>query len=136
MRRILSILLAVICLLPLLTPVLSAQVDADAQLPACCRRRGVHHCIMNAGAMKASAEGAVAQAAGDAGERRVSAPVEQCPYCPHSLGVAHHDNAAPGESSEMLAGLIVEPSAVAQAECLRRISFDRSRQKRGPPAVI
>jgi hypothetical protein len=41
-----SVLLLLTALLPLQPLIASAQ--ADASLPACCRRNGVHHCMMDA----------------------------------------------------------------------------------------
>ena len=38
-------------------------------------------------------------------------------------------------SQEFIAALVGYPAVIAQAESLRRISFSRSRQKRGPPSL-
>ncbi len=128
MRRLYSILLLGAFLLPFLAPALSAGATAESQLPACCRRNGRHHCAMSAAAraMMASA---------DAKQHGFRAPLERCPYQQHSLGVVHHESSAVHAPGVTTVALLREPSAAAQAECLRRISFDRSRQKRGPPAT-
>lgn len=71
------------------------------------------------------------------GEKSFRAPLEKCPYQQRSLGVVHHETSALHAAGMTTAALLLrEPSAAAQAECLRRISFDRSRQKRGPPVVL
>jgi len=128
MRRLLSIVLFGAFLLPFVASALTVGASAESQLPACCRRNGKHHCAMSAAvrAMMLSAE---------AKKPSFRAPLEKCPYQQRSLGVMHHDSStihAAGVTTVAL--LLREPTAVAQAECLRRISFDRSRQKRGPPA--
>lgn len=46
MRRLLSILLLAAFALPLVAPLLALAQDPDANLPACCRRHGQHHCLM------------------------------------------------------------------------------------------
>ena len=38
-------------------------------------------------------------------------------------------------SQEFIAALVSYPAVIAQAESRRRISFSRSRQKRGPPSL-
>jgi hypothetical protein len=46
MRRALAITLLIAFAAPLAQPILAATVDAESQLPACCRRHGKHHCSM------------------------------------------------------------------------------------------
>ncbi len=68
-------------------------------------------------------------------ERGFSAPLEKCPMQQKALAAVHHEQSVVGAAGVTTVALLQEPSAAAQAECLRRISFDRSRQKRGPPAA-
>ena len=133
LRRLLSILLFGATLLPLIAPMLSTGAMAQSALPACCRRGGRHLCSMS-----------VAERAGMTGEQnsvaskavRFKTPLERCPYRQNSLGAVHLQIFVPGAIlAHSTYGLRV-PSAAAQAECLRRISFDRSRQKRGPPVFL
>jgi len=70
------------------------------------------------------------------GAVRFSAPPEECPYRQRAVVAAHLQVYAPGAAATHSAILLREPSVMAQAECLRRISFDRSRQKRGPPSLL
>lgn len=70
------------------------------------------------------------------GPIRFSAPPEECPYRQHAVVAAHLQVYTPGTAATHSVFLLREPSVVAQAECLRRISFDRSRQKRGPPVLL
>ena len=130
LRRLLSILLFGAILLPLIAPMLSIGAMAQSALPACCRRGGKHQCAMS-----------VAERARMAGEQdsvaskavRFKMPLERCPYRQRSLAAVHLQTFAPGAILANRKYVLRVPSAAAQAECLRRISFDRSRQKRGPP---
>ena len=133
LRRLLSILLFGATLLPLIAPLLSSGAMAQSTLPACCRRAGKHHCAMSADA--------TAMLMGDekssaSRPTRISAPCEKCPYSQRSLGAVHLQNFTAAAIVSPRAATLHAPSAAAQAECLRRISFDRSRQKRGPPALL
>ena len=128
LRRLLSILLFAATLLPLIAPILSMRASAELLLPACCRRDGTHHCAMSAD------ERAVLMGDSASNRLRVSAVCEVYPHGPSSLGAVPLSGYVPGMNARQTAGLLQEPAAALQAECLRRISFDRSRQKRGPPA--
>ena len=63
----------------------------------------------------------------------LSAPAKKCPYFPTALVAAHNDLLTPPTGDALFASLVAHPSGVAQAESIRRISPDRSHQKRGPP---
>jgi hypothetical protein len=129
MRRLLSILLFWATLFPMVAPALTTGAMGQSTLPACCRRGGEHHCMMSPeerAFLLRTLEGAV----------RFSAPPEECPYRQHAVVAAHLQIYAPGAVATHSAFLLRAPSVVAQAECLRRISFDRSRQKRGPPVLL
>ena len=128
-RRLLSILLFWATLFPLIAPALSTGAMGQSTLPACCRRGGAHHCAMSA------AFRALLQKQLD-GTTRIAAPPEKCPYRPSSLAAAHPQTPTLSSSATYVAFALHEPSPAAQAECLRRISFDRSRQKRGPPSLV
>jgi len=128
-RRLLSILLFWATLFPLIVPALTTGALGQSTLPACCRRAGAHHCDMS------PAFRALLQKALD-GTTRIAAPPEKCPYRQRSLAAVHLQTPTPGASASYAAFSLHEPSPVAQAECLRRISFDRSRQKRGPPSLL
>lgn len=127
MRRLLSLGLFLATLLPLLAPMMSAEAAAQAGVPACCRRGGAHHCM-----------GGMVQAVGSSDATpRVRAPRMICPYQQRAMMASHHEQA--GVSAAAATGVVKgvrAPGVVAQAECLWRISFDRSRQKRGPPSPI
>jgi hypothetical protein len=129
LRRLLSILVFAATLLPLIAPVLSSGAMAQSTLPACCRRGGKHACAMLGDPSMQKAGAALTQPG-------FRTPLEQCPYRQCSLGAVHLQTFTPGVPSAALAGMLRPPSVTAQAECLWRISFDRSRQKRGPPSLV
>jgi hypothetical protein len=133
LRRLLSILLFGATLFPLIAPILSSGAMAQSTLPACCRRTGKHHCAMSA---EATAMLMGDQNSGASKSTRVSAPCEKCPYSQRSLGAVHLQVFTTTAIVSPRACVLHAPSAAAQAECLRRISFDRSRQKRGPPSIL
>ena len=134
-RRFLAILLSTLFLLPLLPPLLAQASGSGGELPVCCRREGAHHCAMTAAersALHRAEESDLEES--DQSPRQLRAPLSICPFLQHLPAIASHEHAAPGRAAVLSAGLLHEPSPAARAACLRRISFDRSRQKRGPPS--
>lgn len=129
LRRLLSVLLFGAILLPLIAPMLSVGGTAQSIVPACCRREGRHHCAMSE-ADRAKLMGEVA------GEARWGAACDMAPYRQAALGAIHLQVLASGAGGTQVAVAVGSPSAAEQAECLRRIAFDRARQKRGPPRLF
>ncbi len=128
-RRLLSILLFWATLFPLIAPALSSGAMGQSTLPACCRRGGKHHCMM-------SPEMRALMLGEQDGSTRVGTPPEQCPYRQHSLAASHLQVFTSRAAATHPAFLLRQPSVAKQAECLRRIAFDRSHQKRGPPTLL
>ncbi len=126
MRRLLSFCLFAATLLPLLAPLLSVGAAAQAGVPVCCRRGGRHHCAMMGDEAVLSEDG----------QHHARAPREICPYQQRALAAVHHEQVAMAASPSSMPVVLHEPDALAQVECLWRISFDRSRQKRGPPTLL
>lgn len=115
-------------LLPLLTPFLVGDVGDEASLPACCRRNGMHHCAMT------MLEKTQMATASDGKGPLWKSPLERCPYCPAMVVSWHHQEMfAPSTAQAIFAEFRSHPSGTVQTESRRRISRDRSRQKRGPP---
>jgi len=78
---------------------------------------------------------ALAQVAGDTSPK-FRAPADHCPYSPAvTTAIRSSWSVLPREGS-IYAGLVSHPAVVAQTQSMWRISRDRSRQKRGPPAVF
>src|SRR6266446_6667578 len=95
-------------------------------MQACCRRSGKHHCIMSmAEREKASPR-----------DLQISAPTEKCPYCPQAIANVHLSLLANLSRVMHMAPWTSHPAGIAQTESRRRISQDRSRQKRGPPPAV
>lgn len=122
MQRLLAALvLSIIGFLPI-APAFG-NVNGTATLPACCRAQGKHKCVM-----------ASPQQAVQIGIR------SQCDQCPFAPGVTSTPIASsvflPASSQVFFAGLLSQLVAQAQTEARYRISFARSRQKRGPPSFL
>ena len=131
-RRLVAILLFAAFALPLAVPAFALGQNADAGLPACCRRTGVHHCGMSLAEKQAMA---TADPAKDWEAPRWQAKLERCPFLPATLAAAHANPLAAPAIEAGFAGSSSHPSGIAQTESKRRIARDRSRQKRGPPVV-
>jgi len=119
-RRALAISLMLIFSLPLVSSLLGERV-AEADLPACCRRDGRHHCAMTAEELM---QGSATHMVG-----------EKCPYTPAAPAVVVLPSFTPTPAAMIFAGLIHHPAISPQTETQLRVSFDRVRQKRGPPAA-
>lgn len=123
MRRALAALLVLAFSLPLIAPAF-ASAAPESSLPACCRRNGSHHCAMR---------GMVV----DNIPIRFATLSERCPYSPFNHGalMLPHAFAAPGAPAAKTP--LTGPAAlIREAEAGYRVSFDRSRQKRGPPQLL
>ncbi|HLI86374.1 MAG TPA: hypothetical protein VKV17_20870 [Bryobacteraceae bacterium] len=121
MRRLsaLSVLAAVVY--SFFLPVLVAQAESD--LPACCRRNGAHRCEMAGGAGSGAPE-----------YRTIS---QRCPAFPGAPAVPVTGAAAPAKDSiAIFAALVSHPACQPQTAARGRVSFSRSRQKRGPPSLL
>jgi hypothetical protein len=126
MRRTLAVLMLLIFGSFLGAPLLATSNSIEQNdLPACCRRNGSHHCVTR-------------MMEGDPGTTQVSAPPENCPLFPHTgqMTPVRNSAIAPNATGAFYACLQSHPACHTQSEAQRRISFDRSRQKRGPPAAI
>lgn len=101
--------------------------DADSNLPACCRRDGKHHCAMlGMPDAQAAPSGAAVTAWGD-----------RCPCFPTAWAFPPDTQTAlPADSQLAFAWVLKHPAVQAQAEADHRISFNRSRQERGPPTLL
>jgi hypothetical protein len=119
-RRILSISLLLLFSLPLVLPLFAADAAA-ANLPAWCRKDGKHHCMM------------IRTGSQDGNGQRVVAVRERCPCFPTMQATSHIDFSSDAVRECVRAAIVSHPSGVAQTEARLSISFDRSRQKRGPP---
>lgn len=127
MRKLISILLMAIFGLSFVLPMLAMGQNAEAGLPACCRRHGKHHCMMSmdeCGKLVGSHD------------PQFKAPTEKCPYSPSSVASARPNPLAAQILDVAIYGaLFSQLAGFTQTEAKRRISRDRSNGKRGPPAL-
>jgi hypothetical protein len=124
--KLIAIALLAVFGLPFASPLFALAPKSEANLPACCRRNGTHHCMMS------MAERSAAQS--NSGPR-FAAPQEKCPYCPAAFTFRHLPNKLGVPSAQFVFACFASHAAViAQTESKRRIARDRSRQKRGPPS--
>jgi hypothetical protein len=91
----------------------------QAQLPICCRRGGVHHCMEMAGM--------------DAASNAAPAVRMTCPAFPRMAAQAHTGVWSFDGAGAVSATVVTQPAVMGQVEAGYRISFGRARQKRGPP---
>jgi len=120
MRRSLAIVLALLFSVWLIAPALIASVQSN--VPVCCRKDGKHHCVMQA--VESDSKSAVA------------AIGSKCPLFSHASVTAHHELDTARQAAAIFAGSVSHPGGSPQTEAGYRISFHRSRQKRGPPALF
>lgn len=121
MRRILASLLAGLFSFLLIAPALSAS-DPDANLPACCRRDGKHHCAMMMRLESRSGPGFQA---------------DRCPFFPSVNAVPASPTAGlPGIARMIFVGPFSHSTAVWQVGARSRISYSQAGQKRGPPSLF
>jgi hypothetical protein len=121
MRRALAISLLFLFAMPFLSPILSASA-AESSVPMCCRKGGRHQCgLMGSDTIQ------------NAGIHRIG---EKCPCAPATLSILLLPSFAPSTAASIFAGITRHPASSPQTDAQLRISFDRTRQKRGPPALL
>lgn len=120
-RRLLAISLLILFSLPFALPLFGARAAA-AELPICCRRNGEHHCEM-AGVIPTSGSS-------------MSTVSEKCPYSVAPPAIVVLPSFTPPTAASVFAGITHHPAIAPQSDAQRRISFDRTKQKRGPPSHL
>jgi hypothetical protein len=122
MRRAVSLSLLLVFSWMLIAPPVAQ--DAEANLPACCRGNGKHHCAMR-GTMRLAGS-----------QRGFTSVSEKCPYVPASTCAVHSATFKPETGARLFATVVFSPVCAAQVEAVYRDSFHRSHPKRGPPALL
>jgi hypothetical protein len=125
LRKLLAITLLALFGLPLIQPLLALKPNSEANLPACCRRNGKHHCMMSM-----AERGQFASRA-----PQFLSPADKCPYFPVSTAIVQGNAFGMPIAQAIFAELIAHPAITAQTKSKLRISLNRSRQKRGPPSL-
>ncbi len=110
-----------VCVFSFLLIVPALPGSQESQLPACCRTNGKHKCAMDL------------LHSTDSGANAIQAT---CPYSGHlAMATASAGNSfVPGASAAFYGSLVSHPTQHAQIEARGRVSFSRTRQKRGPPS--
>jgi len=119
MRRAITLSLLMVFSWMLVAPLFAP--DAEASLPACCRRHGKHHCMMG-------------QVGGN--EKGFTSVSEKCPCGPAGTCAVHVVNYMPAVGQHFYAEAVFHPAYAPQTSARFRISFFRSHQKRGPPSPL
>lgn len=122
MRRAIAHSMLMLLIWMMIAPLLAP--DAEANLPACCRRNGKHHCMMRG--MQQSGSKALG----------FTSVHEKCPCLPESTGAVHAPKFIPEAGPRFYAEVVFHPACAPQTEARSRISFLRSHQKRGPPSLF
>jgi hypothetical protein len=122
MQRSIAAILTLVFSWLILAPAF-AQSPADT-LPACCRKGGKHECAL----LHAEQPGA--------SDPAVTTISDKCPYAPHSTVASQAHFQALHTSRAIFAGVVQHPAVSPQTDANFRVSYDRSRQKRGPPSLI
>jgi hypothetical protein len=123
MRRLIGITLLLLFSSPLISPLLALTASTAANLPACCRRNGAHHCMMNMQQAESSSSGI-----------NVSTIPQKCPSYPAAVTSVQHGDLSLHTASLIFAEIVSHPSVKTQTQARARVALDRSRQKRGPPS--
>ncbi len=122
-RRLLAISLVVLFCFPLISALFALAPNSDASLPACCRRSGVHHCEMDGVSERSQST-------------RLAAVRQKCPAYPKAIAPVRHEELSPISASLLLTAIATHPVGKRQSVIFARITLDRSRQERGPPAFV
>jgi hypothetical protein len=125
MRRILAISLLLLFALPMVSPLLALGPDSEANLPACCRRNGKHHCMMSMESVQAALNGS-----------HLRVVPMKCPLFPKALNTAAHNELSTRAAALIFAELVSHRALHLQTEARARVARDCARQKRGPPALL
>ena len=120
MRRLLAITMMLLFGWTLAAPLFVA--DAVSTLPECCRRNGSHHCM--------------GEVLDRSGSRTISTIAPKCPNFPKAIAVASLTGFASELARSTGIALFVHPASAPQTEARYRVSYARSRQKRGPPVIL
>ena len=124
LRKFLAIALLAIFGLPFATSLFALTPKSEANLPACCRKHGKHHCMMSAVERDGLNDGTPA----------FTAPFERCPYAPAAILGTHHPTKLASPSWQMFYAKFGGGSAgMGPAIRQRRLARDKAHGKRGPP---
>jgi hypothetical protein len=122
MRRVIALSLMMLFSWTLIAPFFAP--NADANLPACCRKNGKHHCMMRMMERRGGLQ------------KGFTSVSEKCPCFPVSTCAIYSPIFKPEAEGQFSADVVRHPAIAPQSEVFYRISFLRSHQKRGPPIPL
>ncbi|MGP8227016.1 MAG: hypothetical protein ACLQGT_12785 [Terracidiphilus sp.] len=122
MRRAIAISLLMLFSWTLIAPLVA--VDADANLPACCRGKGKCHCRM----CKRGNRGGH--------QKGFAAVAAKCPCCPASATTVYSPTYKPEAAGAFYSETVFHLAYAPRTETHSRITFLHSHPKRGPPAPL
>jgi hypothetical protein len=111
--------------LPLISPLLALTAGSEANLPACCRRNGAHHCTSMTRSPQLPGSGV-----------SLSTIPQPCPAYPAAVTPIRHHDLSFQAASLIFAEIVSHPAVKSQTEARARVALDTSRQKRGPPTDL
>ena len=121
MRRTIALALTMLLGWTLIAPLLA--VDAEANVSACCRRHGKHHCTCCMRGHNSNQQG-------------VTTVAEKC-QCPPPIAVtAHFPSFKPGSAATRLAEAVSRPAFAPQTRAYLQLLSKCGNPKRGPPTPL
>jgi hypothetical protein len=122
MRRLIALSLTVLFSLTLIAPLFAS--DTDANLPACCRRSGRHHCAMRM------------MVHSGAQQEAYTSVTEKCPCPPVSTCAVYSLVFKPEFEVQFNTDVACNSAIALNNEAGYSASSDRSHPKRGPPSPL
>jgi hypothetical protein len=122
MRRSIAISLLMLFSWTLIAPLIAQEPEAN--LPACCRRNGKHHCMMRMMKQRSGIQ------------KGFSTVSQKCPYCPVGVCAAYSPTYKPEAAAAYYAEAVFYPAPAQRTSAHYRSSFLRSHPKRGPPTPL
>jgi hypothetical protein len=123
LRRLISIVLLAVLGLPFASSLFALTPKSEANLPACCRRNGKHHCMMSMAERERLSE-----------KPQFSPVPERCPYAPAVVAVGWKPHALVLSLAAL--GCVAwrtQSMACGKDESHVCTRFRRSHRLRGPP---
>ncbi len=121
MKRLLAFALLFFFNAPLMTPLFALASTSDANLPACCRRNGTHHCAMM---MEQTASN----------DPSFASVPEKCPFYPRPATLVRIAHAQAQAEAYNTTASVAVTQITPPAETRSKAVFPSPYQKRGPPA--
>lgn len=123
MRRLLTLVLLAFFNAPLMTPLFALALSSDANLPACCRRNGAHHCAMQ-------------MAQSESNDPAFTSVPERCPAYPRPATLVRITHAQTRSEARSGTATAAVTHVMPATETRSKLAFASPYQKRGPPSQL